>query len=289
MATPIQFQFYDKSAAATLSGGSWLAGAPLTNLQVQPPQISLKARSTNLLLTSTKFQIDQGATPAPVRMIGVARHNLTLDAEVRISGGTTPGGTDVFTTGWVAVWAAPYLPEDLDWDTDDNFWTGQLTAQEIEGYPNAAMADLGANYTARYLTIEFDDTTNPDTFVELAHLRMGALWSPERNFARGASFGWEDRSTSEYSLGGAIYSDVRSPARVLRLSLKGLTRAEGFGQLLDAQRILGTHTPFWVVPSPDDLARGFKRNFLARFRRVDPIVQAFHSLHDLTLELEEWL
>lgn len=288
-ATPIMFQFYDRAYSATLTGGSWLAGAPLANLQVQPPQISLKARSTNLLVASTKFQIDQGATPSPIRMIGVARHNLTLDALVRITGGTTPAGSDVFNTGWVDVWAAPYLPEDLDWDTDDNFWTGQLTEAEIEGYPNAAMADLGANYTARYITIEFDDTANPDGYVELAHLRMGTTWSPERNFARGASFGWEDRTASEYSLGGAIYSDPRPPARVLRLSLKGLTRVEGFGQLLDAQRILGTHTPFWIVPSPDDLARGFKRNFLARFRRVDPITQAFHNVHELVIELEEWL
>lgn len=287
-ATPIQFQFYDEAHNATLSGGSWLAGAPLTNLQVQPPQMSLRARSTNDALASTKFQIDLGATPAPFRMVGVARHNLSLDALVRITGGTSPAGSDVFDTGWLDVWPAVYLPEDLEWE-DDNFWTGQLSADEIEGYPNAAMADLGANYTARYVTIEFDDTANPDGYVELAHLRLGKLWSPTGNFAPGSSFGWEDRTDSEYSLGGAIYSDVRPSARVLRLTLKRLTRVEGFGKLLDAQRILGTHTPFWVVPSPDDTVRGFKRNFLARFRRVDPITQAFHNVHELVLELEEWL
>ncbi len=288
MATPIQFQLYNQAATATLSGGSWLSGAPLTNLQVDPPQLSLRARSTNLLLASTKLAIDLGATNLPVRMIGVARHNMTQAALVRITAGTTPGGTDVANTGWVLVWPAVYLPEDLEWE-DDKWWTGQLSASEIAGYPNAAMADLQANFTARYWTIEFDDTGNADGYIELAHLRMGTLWSPTYNYARGADFGWEDRTVADRSLGGVIYRETRPPARVLRLTLKNATRVEAFGVLLDAQRRLGTHTPFWVVPSPDDAARRFKRDFLAHFRKADPITQAFYSTHEAPMELEEWL
>lgn len=287
-ATPFQLQLYDKAHNATLSGGSWIAGAPLSNLQVQPPQLSLRARSTNLLLASTKLNIDLGATNIPVRLVGFARHNLTMDALVRVSLGTTNGGSDVYAGAWTAVWPAVYLPEDLEWE-DDNWWTGQLSEDEIEGYPNHCMIDLGANYTARYATIEFDDTANPDTYVELAHLRMGTLWQPTYNFARGAQFHWEDRSVSAESLGGVTYSDPRPPRRLLRLTLKGVTRIEAFGALLDAQRLLGTHTPFWIVPSPDDTARRFKRDFLCRFRKVDPIAQAFHNAHETTLELEEWL
>lgn len=288
MATPVQFQFYSKAPGATLSGGAWQAGAPLANLLLDPPQLSLRARSSNLLLASTKLNIDLGATNVPVRMIGLARHNLTRDALVRISAGTTAGGTDLYTTGWIPVWPAVYLPEDLEWE-DDNFWTGQLSAEEVIGYPSHGMHDAGTNIRARHWSIELNDTANPDGYVELAHLRMGTIWSPQRNFASGAQLVWEDRTVSDYSLGGVLYSETRPPARVLRLSLTGITRVEAFGALLDAQRLLGTHTPFWVVPSPDDTARRFKRDFLARFRKLDPITQAFHDAHETVLELEEWL
>ena len=45
----------------------------------------------------------------------------------------------------------------------------------------------------------------------------------------------------------------------------------------------------WQAFSPDDTARRFKRDFLARFRKLDPITQAFHDAHETVLELEEWL
>jgi hypothetical protein len=286
--TNIQFQFYSKAPAATLSGGAWQAGAPLANLLLDPPLLSLRARSSNLLLASTKFNIDLGASNIPVRMIGVARHNLTRDALARITAGTTPGGTDLYSTGWIPVWPAVYLPEDLEWE-DDNFWTGQLSDEEIVGYPSHGMHDALVNIRARYWTIEINDAANPDGYVELAHLRLGTIWSPERNLAPGAQLVWEDRTVSATSLGGVLYSETRPPARVLRLALKGITRVEAFGALLDAQRLLGTHTPFWVVPSPDDVARRFKRDCLVRFRKLDPITQAFHNVHETVLELEEWL
>ena len=173
--TNIQFQFYSKAPVATLSGGTWLAAAPLANLQQN--LLSLRARSSNLLLASTKINIDLGVSNTPVRMIGVARHNLTRDALVRITAGTTPGGTDLYSTGWIPVWPAVYLPEDLEWE-DDNFWTGQLSDDEIVGYPSHGMHDALGNIRARYWAIEINDTANPDGYVELAHLRLGTIWSP---------------------------------------------------------------------------------------------------------------
>jgi hypothetical protein len=284
----IQFQFYTRAPAATLSGGSWLVGAPLANLKVDPPELSLRARSTNLLLASTKLNIDLGTTNVSVRMIGVAVHNLSRDARIRFSGGTTSGGSDVYSSGWLDVWPAVYLPEDLEWE-DDNWWTGRISAEQAEGYPAHGMHDTGANYLARYWTIEIDDPTNSDGYVEIGHLRLGPVWSPERNFAPGAAFGWEPRDVSERSLGGVTYSEERPPARVLRIVLRDLSEIEAFGAVLDAQRRLGTRAPFFVVQDPDDAARALQRNFLARFRKADPITQAFIDVHEVVLEMEEWL
>lgn len=284
----IQFQLYTRAPGATMSGGSWLAGAPLANLQADPPQLSLRARSSNLLLASTKLHIDLGATNIAVRMIGVAVHNLSRDARFRFSGGTTSGGSQIYTSGWLDAWPAVYLPEDLEWE-DDNWWTGRISAEQADGYPAHGMHDTGANHLARYWTIEIDDQTNPDGYVELGHLRLGQVWSPEHNFAPGAGFGWEPRDVSDRSLGGVTYSEERPPARVLRIVLRDLSEIEANGAMLDAQRRLGTRTPFWVVQDPDDTARALQRNFLARFRKADPITQAFVDVHEVVLEMEEWL
>lgn len=272
--------------ASTLSGGSWLGGAPLANLQ--QPLLSLRARSVDALVASTKFNVDLGNTTIIVRFIGLARHNLTLNATYRIRAGTTAGASDLYDSTALAVWPAGYLPEDLEWEAD-NFWTGQLSAADVDGYPISLMHDCGANVRARYWTIEFTDTANPDGYVELARLWLGPLWSPQRNYAHGSTLGWEPRSISDYSLGGVKYSEERPSARVMKLPLPNLTTTEAFGAVLDAQRRLGTHGELWVLQDPADLARGFKRNFLATFRAFDPIARTFANLHGTSIEMEERL
>lgn len=282
----IQFSFYNRADAATLSAGSWQAGAPLTNLQQE--LLSLRARSTDALEASTQLRIDLGNATTVVRLVAVARHNMSLSATFRVTAGTTAGGTDVFDSGFQDVWQPVYASLDLPWEAP-NFWFGRLSADEAEGYPINGFFDTGANYLARYWTIYFKDTANSDGYVEIARLWMGPVWSPQRNYALGAQFGWEARTASEYSLGGVAFHDVRDPARVLRVALKGLNATEAYGALLDVQRQIGTHGQFWVIPEPDDRVRGFKRNFMARFRKADPITQAFKPLFETQLEMEEIL
>lgn len=282
----IQFSFYNRADTATLSAGSWSAGAPLTNLQQS--LLSLRARSSDALAASTQMRIDLGNTTTVVRLIAFARHNMTTAATYQITAGTTAGAADSYDSGTLDVWPAVYQSEELEWE-DDNFWTGQISAADVAGYPISFEHDCGENVRARYWTIYFTDTANTAGYVELARLWMGPIWEPARNYAFGAGFGWEIRTVNEYSLGGVMFSDVRAPARVLSLRLPHLTATEAFGAVLDAQRRLGTDGELWVIPAPTDTARRFKRNFLAHFRKLDPIRQAFTNLHETALELEELL
>lgn len=286
MAQRIQFGFYNRADTATLSGGSWLAGAPLANLQQR--LLSLRARSTNDAESSTRIDVDFGVAPPLVQLVAFARHNLGIAATYRITAGTTLAGTDVYDSGVLDVWPALYLPEDRPYETD-NWFNGRATAAELAGYPISLRHLTGAIYKARYWRIQFSDTDNPDTYVEVARLWMGPLWQPIRNYEFGASLAWEPRSVSEYSLGGVLYTDTRNPARVMRLRLPMLSQAEAYGELLDAQRRLGTEGELWVIPNADDAARSFKRDFMARFRRIDPIAQFANRLHDNAIELEELL
>lgn len=71
----------NRTDSGTLSGGSWLATLPLTNLQNR--QVQRVARSSSAAVASTQFQIDLGQA----RSIGVAAlvvHNISVSGLVRI-------------------------------------------------------------------------------------------------------------------------------------------------------------------------------------------------------------
>ena len=282
----LQLSLANVADGATLSGGLWLGTAPLANLQQK--LLSKVTRSVDLLATSTRLDIDLGNASTIVRFVALARHNLTTAATYRITAGTTVGGTDIYDSTTLPVWPAVYLPEDLEWE-DDNWWEGQISAVAAQGYPIALEHDCDANIRARYWRIALTDAANPAGYVELARLWMGPLWAPQRNLSYGAGLTWEARSVSEYSLGGVLFSEPRPPARVLRLTLNALNDAEAYGTILDAQRRVGTDGEVWVIPNWDDAARRFKRDFLARFRRFDPIAQVHNRLHETSFELEERL
>lgn len=84
----------------TLSGGSWVAGLPLTNLQSR--QLSKVARSTGVTLANTQFEIDL-KIPRPIRVFSIPKHTLSLAGYVRIRGWTGAGGTgtNAYDTGWL--------------------------------------------------------------------------------------------------------------------------------------------------------------------------------------------
>lgn len=286
MAQRAQYSFYNRADAASLSGGSWLAGAPLANLQQR--LLSLRARSSNATEASTRIDVDLGTSAQPVRLVAFTAHNLSLDATWRITAGTSSGGSDVYDSGTVQVWPRIYLPEDLPYESE-NWFTGQATAADVEGYTPPLLHIAPAHYRARYWRIQISDTSNAAGYVELARLWLGPLWQPLRNYAYGTSLVWEPRSISEQSLGGVLYFDGRAPVRVLRLRLPMLTSSEAWGELLDAQRRLGTTGELWVIPNADDIVRAFKRNLFCRFRAFDPLAQFANGLHETTIELEELL
>lgn len=272
---------------ATLSGGSWSVAAPLANFQQD--YLSKVTRSVDALTTSTRIDIDLGTAKPVFRHVAFAKHNLSTAATVTILCSDVGfGNSELHNSGAQAAWPVVYQPEDLEWE-DDNWWEGTITAAEAEGYPMPFEYDCGANIRARYVRIQITDTGNTDGYVELAGAWLGPIWSPTRNVSFGASLSWENRTQADYSLGGSVFTDYRPPARVYQFTLNRLTDAEAYGVILDAQRRVGTDQRLWVIPNWDDVARRFKRDFMCRIRRYDPVAQANNKLHDTTFVLEEWL
>lgn len=270
----------------TLSGGSWQTTLPVSNLQTR--KLSQVARSLNATASSTQFRVDLGTDDYAVHLIGLFRHNFSVDATYRIVAGTSAGTSDVYDSGTLLVWPTVYLPEDLEWE-DDNFWLGILSSADVESYPINLIHDNGENVRARYWTVFITDTTNSAGYVQAGRFWMGPAWTPTINYDYGAGLAWEPRSDSEYALGGNMFFDERSPARIFSFVLANLTETEAYGQMLDIQRILRNDKEVLLIPDPDDTARGFKRNFLGRMRRSDPITQTLFDRHSISMEVEELL
>ncbi len=278
--------YINRADAATLSGGSWQASLPLAYLQ--QTNLGLVARSTNALVASTQFDIDLGSAEIIVRIFGLMRHNCSIAAQFKVSGGTTVGGSDVFSMDWADVWPRVYSYTDLDFE-DPNWWTGQITDEEAALYPAKFLLDLGANYMARYWRLEISDTANADGYVEFARLWLGPAWQPATNYAYGAVLNWEPRDRANVSRSGKRYSERHDPARVFQLRLDTLTDAEAYGRLLDMLRRLGSEGQCVVIPDPDDLPQRHRRDILARIRRSGGVTATSLGYQSATLELEEWL
>ncbi len=91
----------------SLSGGSWLAGLPLTNLKDR--RVHRVARSSSDAVADTVFTVDLGVARS-VRALALVGHNISSAGKVRVRGFSavpalelTAIGTGAFATGWTDV------------------------------------------------------------------------------------------------------------------------------------------------------------------------------------------
>jgi hypothetical protein len=281
----IGISFQNLSDAATLSAGSWVSTLPLTNLQ--DPLMSRVARSTNALAASTLIRLDLLATNVNIRMLGLIRHNFSSAATYTVYAGTTPGGSDVYSSGAQPVWPPVFLPGDLEFEYD-SWWLGYAVDSNIANYPSSLWHDAGANYQARYWSIQITDTANAAGYVQISRLWMGQLWQPPHSFEFNSTTIWEARDVEEQSLGGVLFFDPRPSARVFSFSFGALTHQESFGVIFEIQRVAKNSGQVVVIPDMDD-QYFFKRNLLGRLRKMDPIKQLTWKIHSAAFEVEEIL
>ena len=87
--------------SATLAGGNWLAGLPVTNVATR--DYAEVARSTNDSAASTVISLDHGSAKT-ARVVCIGWHNLSAAATITWTRGTTAGGSDVYAGGAVNAW-----------------------------------------------------------------------------------------------------------------------------------------------------------------------------------------
>lgn len=237
----------------TLAGGSWLAGAPLTNLNTRSR--ADKARSSDALTTSTLLTIDWGSAKT-ARALSILGHNLSSAATVRWKRGTTLSGTDVYDSTAVNAWR--FAPTTYDGD----HWHVTIVA------PSAA--------AARYERIEIADTGNAAGYVELARLMICDLFVPEGDADMGARLPDRDLSTKERTESGTPVVIDRPVLSGLVATLGDLTPAEA-RTLRSLRTWAGTTREVWVSPDIEDMEVTQADGFVGTFDDLSPIERASYA------------
>lgn len=269
---------------AVLSGGSWLAELPLSNLQNEVQ--ARVARSADASQSSTWFDVDM-LRPRMIRAIALPAHNLSLRAGFRIRGaGSDPDFvTTVFDSGELDVWPTIYPFGTVPFGAD-NWWGGKPTERDRRGLNPTLIYLLPQSMGVRRLRFEFFDEGNADGYIQIGRLFVADGWQPEVNVGPGAvAHGWEDQSLIMAAMSGAEYKDRRAKRRTARFAFEMLTEAEAM-RAHDLMRLCGTTEEVLYVHDPDDTTHAMRRRWLGRLRQLNAVEYPRIATHPNSVAFE---
>lgn len=271
-------------AATFAAYGSWEASLPLTNIQNRT--LSKVARSTDDANASTKlrFTLD---TARIIGAVGIINHNLSTTAQYRYRVYSDSAYTTLaYDSGTLDVW--PQMPYGTyEWE-DLRFWDLTITEEDRQLFTKTLIHIPSQSVSEQYYQIEFFDTSNPDGYVELGRIFIGANYQPIINMSLGASIGYESTTLIDQAMSGAEYFDRRNSARVARFTLNNLTDEEAILNN-DIQKISGTDQEVLYIYDPSDTVNLSRRAFLGRIRALSAIEQPYTTRFQTGYEIKELL
>ncbi len=277
----------NQSDSATLSGGSWLAGLPLSNMQ--DTLLKKTARSTNATTANTQFDLDLSVTPPLYESICLLSHNLSTSAQVRVRcSDSATFTTSEYDSGWVDAYAYSVPTTELPWESD-NWWSGKPAAFDLLGYSLNTVILTGSLIDARYIRVEFDDTGNSDGYIEVGRLMVAPITELLVNMSYGANLAWDDSSLMKESIGGTEFFANRTKKRLFNCSAEYMRDDEALGGIFEMQKHQGLTGEIFVLPDRDNTAHSFRNSFLARMTQLGGIEKYMHNLNKTTYSFKELL
>lgn len=271
--------FPDRTLSATLSGGSWNASYPLSNLKDK--SMTKTARSSNLLTTSTQISIDLGVVPtadglsvaAPVvRCLGCLNHNFTFNATVRLRGYTDSSHANYVTgtdTGTQRVWPA------------------SLSLDDYNNSPSNWVYSLPTDVNPRYWLLEIVDLLNPDGYIDFGRLWIGGAFEAGIGISYGASLGFTPNDVIQKSLDNTVWGEHKESDRNVVATFETLTSSEKRKMLMmqKTQSLLGE--VLWVMNSQASAEDMLLESFPALAKQASPLSYPYFDANSMPLELTE--
>lgn len=249
--------YANQTDISTLSGGSWNASYPLTNLQNR--YLTQKARSNNALAASTVINVDLGQVQR-IGVIALVSHNLSATATVRIQASSS--GT-----------MTPLLYD----------------SNAVTVYSHTDYATSFTVTEARYWRITISDTANVNGYVEIGRLFLGWKFAPTNNIDWSPTLSVESKTGVTESLGGPEYFEDRPNRRVWQGKWSWLDDNEAYRVFLVMQRKTDVSGEVYLIENDSDTTYRDLRWFLGRFRSLSPIEWPYLNQHSAGVEIGEIL
>jgi hypothetical protein len=215
------------------ASNSWVSTLPLNNVKTN--DLSEKARSVN----DSFFTITCDFTAIEDKAIGAVsliEHNLSSNAKLTIRG--YKGGTLVYSSPNTYAW--PYLSE------QNSFWsTYAFNVQPISGSRkdnerSVFIHLLPTNLAIDKIEIDVDDTSNPDTFIQLGRIFIGTLFKPSRNANFGeVSVSVIDNSEVQLTRAKSKRFNLLRKQRSVNIVWSTVTREDALTEIYTIQRYSG--------------------------------------------------
>lgn len=253
---------------AALSGGSWQANLPLTNML--NPITTKRARSTNAQVSSTQFKVDL-ADSITARGIQIVATNLSSAALYRISWYTDQTYTaESDSTGWISIGVSINWVNQGEWFDwlNPNFWLGATAFVDPDNQGIDIRHTFAQPTNLRYVKIEFDDTTNQKGFVEVGYLYIGQAYVPSINVSPDPTFQRLSLTSVADAIGGGKYFNRRGSRKRLVIAWALLPQEEVLDEIDEIIRIHDVDKPVYVDLDPDNLQSGRNTAFLARISQL---------------------
>lgn len=210
----------------------------------------------------------------------------TTVAATRTAGYMDAWQSYFYDTGVLDVWPAVYLTDELEWEYD-NFWLGQYTTEEIEGYTSYAIHIVPEVIIAQYWRVDMYDTTNTAGYVQVGRVFIGPAWQPTYSAEVGLGMGWETATQMQKALNGTRYYQRRVPFRVTTFSLNVMSVDEAMQNAFEIDRMAGIDKEIMFIQDPDDTLHALRRRYMGNLRQLSPIEYPTSNLLKKAYSIEE--
>ena len=246
----------------------------------------------------TTYQVTVGGTGTSITLtikrVASASAGLTgaLSGSEEVTCHTGDFTSPLVDSGWV-----DYFPEvfpvdggGLFWG-DARIWTRKYSAEDLSrlNLPRQYIYLFPNRVFARYVSVEIDDTTNGDGYVQADGLYITDTFQPRYNMSYGLRFGLRSNTTKESARGGADAFEKRKAQRYVDFTLDFLSDSEAFASLFDTDRELDLDGNLFFVYDSADVQYVIRRSFPARFGTLSAITPNFYANNIKTFALEERL
>jgi hypothetical protein len=214
----------------TITAGNSEPALGPTNLSLDQCSAATGWQTQNGVLTAAAgatLRITAPALGSIWRVVGLFRTNLTAQSSM----------TATLWSGSTAV------------------WVGTLHGPQV-GY-GQAIAVMDRDYAGDYLTIEFNDTTNPDGHINVGGAYAGTAWFPQSGMTWDTAYTDDIRQDESISRGGSEYIQLLYRRRIWKLALDTVRDSEAGADLGELLRIaaLGVNVLFIPEVTSGDMYR----------------------------------